>query len=109
MASHPTGRTEFLRRGHAEIWNIKSGQSFGGVVTLPSGSAAVDVVFAGFSSTDLIFHNQGLIASLSAIASNTGLIAVTSSVPGTGFTLGTNTGVANKWDAVIHWFTVRTR
>lgn len=106
----PVGRAEASIRRAPDIWKITSGQSFGGVVTLGSGQAAVDIACPALSSLDLIFHNQGLTGSLSAIASNTGVLVVTSATYNVGsgvITIGKNTAVADKWDTIIHWYTVR--
>ena len=104
-----TGRHATEVRNTPEVLVGNSGQSFFGIATLGSGQAAVDVAVPALNTPDLIMFGI-LVGSISAIASNTGMVAVTSQTfnPGSGvITFGTNTAVANKCDITIHWMTIK--
>lgn len=100
-----TGFMDTLMNRFGRLQKVGTG---GGFATLSSGGASVFVANANVKSGDLLGLTC-LPASFGAIASNQGYIAVTSINPGSGFVVGTITGVAYPWDTVLHWVQRRTR
>ena len=106
MARPGTGYADSVIQRGPRFQRLNDG---GGVLaTLGSGVAAVNVAIAQIQSGDLV-HLSCAPASLGAIASNQGYIAVTSINPGVGIRVGTITGVAYPWDTALHIVIARTK